>query len=77
MPLATRFGQDVRDGHLVLSVLDAAGCLAIPRPRSADADHALKSAREMGQAATLMYALSHYIVYPYSVAELRGSETRN
>ena len=35
------------------------GCLAIPRPRSPTADRALKDAREIGQAATLMYALAH------------------
>ena len=35
------------------------GSLAIPMPHSADADHALKDAREIGHAPTLMYALYH------------------
>ena len=33
------------------------GRLAIPRPRSQTLTHALMNAREIGQAATLMYAL--------------------
>ena len=35
------------------------GCLAIPRPRSRTPRHALKDAREIGQAATLMFALAY------------------
>ena len=35
------------------------GRLAIPRPRLRTPTHALKDAREIGQAATLMYALAH------------------
>ena len=41
-------------GSLILSVDGLCGCLAIPTPRSADTDHALKDAREIGQAVTLM-----------------------
>ena len=33
--------------------------LGFPEAALADADHALKNAREIGQAATLMYALLH------------------
>jgi class 3 adenylate cyclase/predicted ATPase len=57
-PLATRFGQDVgvailsyRSRHLWL--------LGYPEAARRDTEHALKDAREIGQAATLMYALSH------------------
>jgi hypothetical protein len=35
------------------------GCLANPKPALADTEHALKDAREIGPAATLMYALFH------------------
>ena len=56
-PLVTRFGQDTR-----VSVLSyrsfALWMLGYPEAALADADHALKDAREIGHAATLMYALS-------------------
>src|SRR6201999_1521662 len=55
-PLATRFGQDVGVPALFfrsLALLLAGYSEAALR----DADDALKKAREMGQAATLMYAL--------------------
>ncbi|MGO9867935.1 MAG: ATP-binding protein, partial [Rhodomicrobium sp.] len=57
-PLAMRFGQDVR-----VSVLSyrswALWLLGYPGAALADAEQALKDAREIGQAATLMYALAH------------------
>ena len=57
-PLATLFGQDVR-----VSILSyrsrALWLLGYPDAALADADHALNDAREIGQAATLMYALFH------------------
>ena len=57
-PLATRFGQDV--GVAILSYRSLAlWLLGYPEAALADADHALKDAREIGQAATLMYALHH------------------
>ena len=57
-PLATRFGQDV--GVAILSYRSLAlWMLGYPEAALADADHALKDAREIGQAATLMYALCH------------------
>ena len=71
-PLALRFGQDARVGNLVLSGRWPCGCLAIPTPRSQTASTALKDAREIGQAATLMFALQPRIVHPYLVRELRG-----
>ena len=55
-PLATRFGQDV--GVAILSFRSLAlWLLGYPEAALADADDALKDAREIGQAATLMYAL--------------------
>ena len=54
-PLATRFGQDV--GVVILSRRALAlWLLGYPEAALADADKALKNAREIGQAATLMYA---------------------
>jgi class 3 adenylate cyclase/tetratricopeptide (TPR) repeat protein len=55
--LATRFGQDV--GVVILSLRSwALWSLGHPEAALTDAEHALKNAREVGQAATLMYALS-------------------
>jgi predicted ATPase len=56
-PLATRFGQDV--GMAILSFRSVAlWALGYPEAALADIDQALKHAREIGQAATLMYALT-------------------
>ena len=56
-PLATRFGQDV--GVAALSYRSfALYMLGYYESAVADAEHALKDAREIGQAATLMFALS-------------------
>jgi predicted ATPase len=57
-PLATRFGQDVRVA--ILSNRSwALWMLGYPEAALADADNALRDAREIGQAATLMYALNN------------------
>jgi predicted ATPase/class 3 adenylate cyclase len=57
-PLATRFGQDV--GVAILSFRSLAlWLLGYPEAALADSAQALKRAREIGQAATLMYALNH------------------
>jgi class 3 adenylate cyclase/predicted ATPase len=54
--LAARFGQDA--GVSILSQRSPAlGLLGYPEAALADADHALKDARDIGQAATLMFAL--------------------
>ena len=54
-PLATQFGQDV--GVVILSRRSLAlWLLGNPEAALVDADNALKNAREIGQAATLMYA---------------------
>ena len=56
-PLAARFGQDV--GVSVLSWRSAAlWMLGFPDAAIKDAEDAVKNAREIGQAATLMFALS-------------------
>src|SRR5208282_3621225 len=57
-PLATRFGQDVRVAILSYRSL-ALWLLGYPEAALADADHAVSDAREIGQAVTLMFALSH------------------
>jgi predicted ATPase len=56
--LAIRFGQDVRVAALSYRSL-ALWMLGYPDAALADADRALEEAREIGQAATLMYALVH------------------
>jgi predicted ATPase len=56
--LATRFGQDV--GAATLSYRSfASWSLGYPAAALADAGRVLESARDIGQAATLMYALWH------------------
>src|SRR5262249_33814450 len=55
--LATRFGQDIR--VMVLSLRSTAlWMLGYPDAALADVDQALKDAREIGHAASLMYALA-------------------
>jgi class 3 adenylate cyclase/predicted ATPase len=56
-PLATRFGQDVRVAILSYRSF-ALWMLGYPKAALADTDQALSDAREIGQAATLMYALA-------------------
>jgi class 3 adenylate cyclase/predicted ATPase len=55
-PLATRFGQDVRVAILSNRSLPL-WLLGHPEAALADAEQALKYAREIGQAASLMFAL--------------------
>jgi class 3 adenylate cyclase/tetratricopeptide (TPR) repeat protein len=57
-PLRTRFGQDVRVAVLCFRSI-ALWMLGYPEAAHADAENALKDAREIGHAATLMYALAH------------------
>jgi predicted ATPase/class 3 adenylate cyclase len=57
-PLATRFSIDARVSILSFRAW-ALWFLGYPEAALADADHALKYAREIGQAATLMVALHH------------------
>jgi predicted ATPase len=55
-PLALRFGQDLRVVILCVRSL-ALWSLGYPEAARTDIEHALEDAREIGQAATLMYAL--------------------
>jgi class 3 adenylate cyclase/predicted ATPase len=57
-PLATRFGQDSRVVNLSRRSA-ALWLLGYPEAALADAESALRKAREIGHSATLMYALSH------------------
>jgi class 3 adenylate cyclase/predicted ATPase len=56
-PLANRFGTDVRVASLCFRSI-AGWLLGYPQAALVDADHTLKHAREIGEAATLMYALT-------------------
>jgi class 3 adenylate cyclase/predicted ATPase len=56
-PLATRFGQDIRVTVLSFRSLDL-WVLGYLEATLADVDHAVKDAREIGHAATLMLALT-------------------
>jgi predicted ATPase len=70
-PLATRFGQDV--GVVALSFRSfALWLLGYPEAAPRDTDDALKNAREIGQAATLMYALAHAAI-PYTLCGNRAA----
>jgi class 3 adenylate cyclase/predicted ATPase len=60
-PLATRFGQDVRVAALSYRSW-ALWMLGHPDAGLVDTGHALEEAREIGQAATLMYALVHALL---------------
>jgi predicted ATPase len=57
-PLATRFGQDARVSILAYRSL-ALWALGYPEAALADSELEVKDAREIGQAATLMFALHH------------------
>ena len=56
--LATRFGEDQRVPSLCFRS-SALWFLGYPEAALADAHHAISYAREVGQAATLMFALCH------------------
>ena len=77
-PLAMRFGQD--PGVAILSFRSwALWMLGYPEAALADGDHALKDAREIGEAATLMYALffiafSHIFCGDYGAANAFNDE---
>jgi len=57
-PLSTRFGQDASVAILLYRAL-ALLLLGYPDTALTDADRAVEYARDIGQAATLMYALEH------------------
>jgi predicted ATPase len=63
-PLATRLGQDVRVAILSFRALSL-WLLGYPEAALADLAQAVKYAREIDQAATLMYALIHTTMFAY------------
>jgi predicted ATPase/class 3 adenylate cyclase len=77
-PLAMRFGQDVRVA--VLSFRSwTLWLLGYPDAALADADRALRDAREIGHAATLMFALAlapqaHFLSANYATASAANNE---
>ncbi len=74
-PLATHLGMDAGVTTLCWRSV-ALWALGYPEAALADAEHALKDAREMGQAATLMYALPmRDTIYPLRRPR-RGSRAR-
>jgi predicted ATPase len=77
-PLATRFGQDARVTVLTFRSL-ALWVLGYPDAALADTHHALKDAREITQAATLMMALcvpsfTHISCGNYAAAKVQCDE---
>jgi class 3 adenylate cyclase/tetratricopeptide (TPR) repeat protein len=77
-PLAARFGQDVRVAILSYRSL-ALWLLGYPEAALGDADEAIENARQIGEAATLMYALSHSAMQQifcgnYSIADAQTQE---
>ena len=77
-PLATRFGQDI--GVMILSFRSwARWLLGYPEAALADINNALKDARGIGQAATLMFALlngsfTHILCGNYAAANAEADE---
>jgi len=63
-PLATRFGQDIQVATLSFRSL-VLWLLGYPQAALADAAAALQDAREIGHAATLMYALDHTAMFAH------------
>ena len=74
-PLATRFGQELRVATLCFRSI-ALWLLGYPEAALADADQALRDAREIGHAATLMYALSVAIVHACPLRKLHDRQIR-
>ena len=75
-PLATRFGQDV--GVAILSFRSLAlWLLGYPEAALADTDQAVRDAREIGHAATLMFALVYASLIIILGAEITRQQTRS
>jgi predicted ATPase len=77
-PLAARFGHDMRVTILAHRSI-ALWLLGYPQAALADVDHALKDARDFGQAATLMLALwhasfTHILCGDYTAADAQSDE---
>ena len=71
-PLATRFGQDMRVSILSLRSWDL-WFLGYPDAALADADQALKDAREIGQATVVDVCARYPIGHAYPLRKLRDS----
>ena len=74
--LATRFGQDKRVAVWSYRSL-ALWLLGYPEAALADIENALKDAREISQAATLMYALTCTPFNPVRLRKLREAMRGN
>ena len=79
-PLATRFGHDSVCQSLCFRSM-ALWLLGYPEAARKDADDAVKQAREIGQAATSMYALvitpfTHFHCGDYATANAQLDETQ-
>jgi hypothetical protein len=77
-PLAARFGQDIRVAILSFRSM-ALSLLGHPEAALADTEQAVRYAREIGQAATLMYALgcasvNHLICRNYVAVNAEADE---
>ena len=76
-PLATRFGEDSRTVAILCYRSLASWMLGYPAAALADADQAISDAREIGQAATLMYALLSRFIHPYFLWKIRRQQQRS
>jgi predicted ATPase len=77
-PLAARFGQDVRVAILSYRSL-ALWLLGYPEAALQDVDDAIKNARQIGEATTLMHALAHAAMQQifcgnYTIADAQAQE---
>ena len=74
--LAARFGQDIRVTILSFRSI-ALWMLGYPEAALADVDQALKDAREIDHAPSLMYALAHHFDNPSPPRKLCGGKRAN
>ena len=74
--LAARFGQDVRVAALSYRSW-ALWILGYPDVARVDATRAIEEAREIGQAATLMYALVHALLLDIQCGNYSAAETKS
>ena len=73
--LATRFARTLRSRSCAIA-RSRCGCLVILMPRSRTRSASLRDAREIGQAATLMFALHHSSLTQILLWTLRGGKRR-
>ena len=80
IPRASSAGDAIRPRCCVAGLIYrsfALWSLGHPKAAKVDIDNAIDNAREIGQAATLMTALSNPQVSPTSIAETMRQQTRN